>query len=191
MRVFRSVWAYLKQAQSPSVRLLHAIVLILVLCQLLSSNFIRFNQAGGIASAPLFTIGTWIHIGTGLTLVPLTLIFIVVELYRRGFKDFFPYLWGDFSQVLSDIATLRKLQLPEARPRGLAAIVEGLGLGALLITLLAGLTWFVLWTAGISGADTVRSIHAALTGLVEVYIVGHGSMGLLHIFFWSREQNRS
>ncbi len=190
MRVFRSIWGYFKQTQPPAVRVLHAVILILVICQLVSSNFIEFDKAGRIVATPVHFIGTWTHIATGLTLVPITLVFVIVELLRRGLFDFFPYLQGDFAQVRSDLAALKQRRLPEASPRGLAAIVQGLGLGAVLITLLAGLTWFVLWRYGVPWAGTVRAIHATLTGLVEAYIVGHGGMGLLHIFFWNREQHR-
>ncbi len=188
MQMIRSFWAYFREQQPPAVRLMHAIVLVLVLMQILSSNLIRFDAPGQISASPLFFLGTWTHIGTGITLVFIGLAFVVMEIARRGLRYFFAYLWGDFSQIKEDLRALRSRRLPEATPGSLAAVVQGLGLGALVLTLGAGLAWFLLWRAGSQLAPTALSVHEALTGLIEAYVVGHGGLGLLHIFLWNRSR---
>jgi hypothetical protein len=32
-------------------------------------------------------------------------------------------------------------------------------------------------------ADSIKEFHELLTGLIEAYVVGHGGMGVLHLFF--------
>ena len=64
-----------------------------------------------------------------------------------------------------------------------AAIVQGLGLGALALVILSGATWFFSWIYMAPWADSVKEFHKLLTGLIEAYVLGHGGMGMLHLFF--------
>lgn len=186
VRIFYYFWSYFRQFQPPAVRILHGIVLVLVLIQMVSSNLIRFDAAGQVVGGPAFYLGTWTHIATGLLLVPIGMAFVVLEIVRHDVRYFFPYLFGEFSQLKADIDDLKSRRLPEAKPGSLAAIVQGLGLGALGLTLAAGLIWFLLWQMGSGWAEAAKSLHAGLTGLVQAYVVGHGGLGLLHIFIWNR-----
>lgn len=76
------------------------------------------------------------------------------------------------------------------KPRGLASTVEGLGLGALLLVVLSGTLWFVLWILDSPYAYDVMQAHKSLTGLIEVYILGHGFMAILHFISWKYLHNR-
>ena len=58
------------------------------------------------------------------------------------------------------------------------------------LTLLSGLTWFLLVRDGSGWALAAIELHEALTGLVVVYVVGHGGMGLLHMVLWLRNVRR-
>ncbi len=51
-----------------------------------------------------------------------------------------------------------------------------------LLVVLSGATWFLLWLYDSSLANDVKEIHEELTGIIEAYIIGHGSIGLIHIF---------
>ena len=113
-----------------------------------------------------------------------------VELFHRGLKYFFPSLWGDLAQLKADVQTLAARKLPEAAPGGLPAIVQGLGLGLLNVTLLSGLGWFLLVRDGSGWAHSAIELHEALTSLVVVYVIGHGGMGLLHMALWLRTRWR-
>lgn len=183
MQIKQTIQAYLKERQTPVIRLFHIVVLLLVLTQIMLSNVIEFNDNGTISSNLIEFYGTWAHIVTGLILVPLAVIFILIEFKKHGFKHFYPYLSGDNQQLKADFAVLKLRQLPEPESKGLAAMVQGLGFGALVLVLLSGSTWFYAWTTGASWAENMQEIHGLLTGLVITYFFAHGLMGLWHIFY--------
>jgi len=191
MKIFNTFMAYLRERQSPLIMSLHLAILALVISQIIVSNFMDFTDAGEISDNSIEFYGTWLHIITGLFIIPLALIFLTVVLRQRGFKYYFPYLAGDFSQLKKDVNQLMKLQQPEPAAYGIAASIQGLGLGALLLVLFSGLTWFVSWNFNLPWSDDIKETHEFLTGLIQAYIIGHGSMGLLHIFFSSKLQKKS
>jgi len=147
-----------------------------------------FTGNGEISKKTVEYFGTWIHIGTGLSLLPITFIFIYIELKRHGITYFFPYCYGNFSQLKEDIQQLKQFKLPDPSAYGIAAIVQGLGLGALTLVVLSGLTWFLSWIYMAPWSDSIKEFHELLTGLIEAYIVGHGGMGMLHLFFKVKNQ---
>jgi len=63
-----------------------------------------------------------------------------------------------------------------------------LGLGALTLVVLSGFTWFLLWIYMAPWAHSIKEFHELLTGLIEAYVVGHGGMGVLHLFFKVKNQ---
>ncbi len=179
---------YFSDKFTPLVRYLHYSILIFVLMQIFISNFIEVSDDGVISQNFVENYATWMHIIIGLALLLLAIVFIIIELKKHGGSYFYPYLFGDLSQLKFDINILKKLALPEAAPGGLAAIIQGLGLGALILVTFSGTTWFLLWSSGSSLANDVKEVHELLTGLIEAYIIGHGSIGLLHIFITYRIQ---
>lgn len=182
MQYIQTMKEYLQERQSPLVMFLHMTILILVISQILVSEFIEFNDNGEISQNFIEYYSTWIHILTGLFLIPVSLIFIFFILKQRGLNYFSPYLSGSYSQIKNDIKELKQLKLPEANAHGIATTVQGLGMGALSLVLLSGVLWFTAWNYGISWADNVKEVHELMTGLIEAYIIGHGSMALLHVF---------
>ncbi len=186
MGIINAVLEYFRSRQSPKIRFLHVVILLLVISQIIVSNFMDFTAGGEISEKTVEYYGTWIHIITGLTLLPIALVFVAIEIRERGFRYFFPYLSGEFEQLKSDISRLKKFDIPEPEAGGLAAIVMGLGLGALFLALLSGLGWFLSWNYNLQWAHDIKELHEALVGLVEAYVIGHGSMGLLHIFYVTR-----
>ncbi|STC89226.1 Cytochrome b(N-terminal)/b6/petB [Edwardsiella hoshinae] len=183
----RQFWRYLGSYQKPFLRVVHFVVMLLVIIQILDSNGMGFTPQQQINPALSDTIFTWMHIGIGLLMVVLTLILTFYSLSTRGLRYFFPYLWGDFGQLKTDLGDMMKLRLPATDAKGIATCVQGLGLGALWLVVLSGLIWFVLWRSGSPWALDAKSIHKALTGLIEVYLAGHGFMALLHFVLWLRE----
>ena len=104
----------------------------------------------------------------------------------RGPRHYFPYLWGDMDQLARDVAAIRSGKLIIApRPKGLACVVQGLGMGALSMVLLTGLWWFRTWQLG-DASHTAASLHSLFVWLLMAYAVGHGGMALGHFFFWKR-----
>lgn len=184
-------WSYFRDVQPPLVRVLHLVVLVLVLMQLISSNLIRFDSLGRVSDAVAFFLGSWTHFIIGIALAVIGLVFVVIEFFRHGVRHFFPYLWGNLTQIKADLKTLRNRHLPEAVPGSLATAVQGLGLVTLILTLASGLGWFLLWQAGGGMAGIAISIHEVLTSLMQAYVIGHGGLGLLHIILRGRAKGRA
>ena len=120
----------------------------------------------------------------------LSLLLAADSLTKRGFHYFFPYLWGDTEQLKKDIQASLRFKMVPPRPKGLATAVQGLGLGALLLVVLSGLIWFILWRNGSSFAGLALETHKNVTLLIELYLIGHGCMALLHFFVWQRNKAR-
>lgn len=40
----------------------------------------------------------------------------------------------------------------------------------------------------VNGYQDIKGIHKMLVGLIEVYIIGHGGMGLLHIYILTKDE---
>jgi Prokaryotic cytochrome b561 len=188
MHIIQITLKYLRERQPPMVRFLHITILCLVLSQIIVSNFMGFTDNGEISKKTVEYYGTWIHMCTGLSLLPITFVFIFIELKHHGFKYFFPYFYGNFSQIKKDLQQLKRFELPEPSAYGIAAIVQGLGFGALTLVILSGLTWFLSWFYMAPWANNIKELHESLTGLIEAYVVGHGGMGILHLFFELKNQ---
>lgn len=189
MQWMRAFWQYLGEHQSAKVRLVHVSVLVLVITQIVISNFMHVPKAVSTGMHGANAWFSWMHISFGLLLMMLTVVLAALCFTTRGVKYYYPYLWGDFPQLRKDFAALRQRQLPGAEAGGLAACVQGLGLGAMGLVVLSGATWLLLWLNGQALAPDARSLHQALTGLVEAYICGHGGMGLLH--FWMQRRHKT
>lgn len=190
MRLIHFTIEYLRERQSPPVLVLHITILCLVLSQIFFSNFMEISRGGEISRNPFQYYGTWIHINTGIVLLFMTIVFCFVELKRNGLEHFFPYMYGNFSQVIMDIGQLLKFKLPEPVSSGLAAVVQGLGMSALLLVVLSGAGWFISWVYMTAMTDLLKEIHETLTGLVVAYIIGHGGMGILHAYLTSKKERR-
>lgn len=179
-----SFWHFLGLYQKFFLRCLHIAIAILVIIQIINSNGMGFTPTQQVRAALLTEFFTWMHIAIGITLLCLCVALVVYCLATRGFRYFYPYLWGDFIQIRRDLKTITRFKLPESEPRGLATCVQGLGLGALSLVVISGFAWFVLWRLNSAWAVDMKHIHKSLTGLIEFYIVAHGSMGILHFIMW-------
>jgi len=182
MNVIRFIRQYFTERFSPLIRVTHYAVMLLVLIQIVVSNFMDVSDDGKISNHFFAYYGTWVHIITGLLLVLIATVFIIAELKKRGLIYFYPYLYGDLSRLKLDLQQLKSLELPAVSAKGLVAIVQGLGLGSLFMVVFSGLSWFILWSYHSPLADYVKEIHESLTGLIEAYVIGHGGMGFIHMF---------
>ncbi len=174
---------YFAQKFTPTIRYLHYVIAALIIAQIVNSEFIEINKQGIISQQFFEFYATWGHFFIGLFLLTLSLLFIILQLNKHSFSYFYPYLFGDISQLKSDVNSLKQLQIPETQAKGLAAIIKGLGLGALFLTAASGAAWFYLWFFNLPYAHDIKELHELFTGLIEAYIVGHGALGLIHIYF--------
>ncbi len=182
MRLWHKINDYFKDTFSPLVRYLHYIIIILVIAQIILSNFMNVEHNQKIGSGIINYFAVWSHIILGISTFIVSLIFIAVELKKHGVRYFYPYIYRDYDVIKLDISTILHFKEPVIHPRGLISSIEGLGLGALLLTTLSGIIWFLLWINHYPFASYMQEFHQSVTTLLEIYIIGHGSMGLLHIF---------
>ncbi|MEY0116914.1 cytochrome b/b6 domain-containing protein [Providencia rettgeri] len=190
MGIFKSIWDFLGLYQTKRIRILHMLILLLVISQIIVSNWMTGTKSVVIPFFEETYLFTWIHIVSGFVLFFLTFFLVVLCFHQRGFRYFYPYLWGDFKQIKEDINSLLAKKLPDSSPKGLAATVQGLGLGALSIVILSGIAWFFLWLQQSPFALEARSIHKSLTILIEIYIYGHGGLGIIHFIIWKKSKNK-
>lgn len=167
------------------IRYLHAWLAILIIWQIINSNFIHMTHLGAVKSGSLFFL--WLHIFFGIATIIFTLCIMRYMLFKQSFKQFFPYLYGDNHVIKDDINQLRHGRFPPPQPQGIANIVQGLGVGALVLIEIAAIVWLVLWLNDSSYANDAREIHKTLTGLIETYLIAHAGMAVLH-FYLERNQ---
>lgn len=187
--VLKKIWIFLGVWQTPWVRILHLLILFLVLTQITISNWMKGTQST-VVPFDLTYFFTWLHIFCGFILLALTLLLLASCFRLRGIRHFYPYLWGDVEQIKDDLNVLYRLRLPDSSPKGLAAMVQGLGLAGLSVVILSGIVWFFLWIMQSPLDSEARAIHKSLTILIEVYIFGHGGVGILHFIIWYRKSLR-
>ena len=174
------LWKFLGFFQPVGQRVIHLLVIGLVFLQALSS----------IAMLPGSAVG-WFHMWEGANVCVLAVLLTGYSLKRHGLRHFFPYLWGDNEQLLKDIRATAHRQLVPPRSKGLGAAVQGLGLGALLLTGFSGLIWFCLREAGSPYAPDVLAAHTCFAPLLILYVAGHGGMALAHFVVWQRTSKQS
>lgn len=180
----------LPHRDTPFLRVLHITVAVLVLLQIINSNLTESEALRGFS---LTGIVTWFHVISGSALIVLGLVMLAWMLTQRGFRYYFSWLTLDFRGVSEDIKMLMSLRLPEAHAGGIAALIQGLGVFALLGVALCGGLWFVLNTTyGPASVltQTVLHLHKFLTVFIETYFWAHGAMGVLHIFLTVRSQKK-
>ena len=180
----------LPHKETPFLRVLHILVAVLVLVQIINSNF---TESEALHDSGLNGIVTWMHIISGFGLIFCGIAMMAWMLTQRGFKYYFAWLALDFRGVVDDIRTLTQRQLPDAHAGGMAATVQGLGVLALLGVALCGAAWFVLnATLGpvSSVTESALNLHKFLTVFVETYFWAHGFMGLVHMYLTLRAQRK-
>ena len=171
---FAQLWRFLGFFHPPVLRLLHASVVLLVALQVLT-------RLAGMSMT---------HAILGLVLCMLGLGLIALGLGTRGPRHYYPYLWGDMDQLKKDVAAIRSGKLIIApRPKGLACVVQGLGMGALAMSQITGLWLFRSWQMG-EISHAAASLHGIFVVLLLAYAAGHGGMALGHFFFWKKNTGK-
>lgn len=183
MSILRSFRQYINYYfPNVGLRHLHTTLATLIILQLLDSNLVHMTHTGEVKLGVLNDLFLWFHIVVGSLAVIATIAMVGYMLTKQSFRQFFPYLFGDNTVLKDDISQILKLKLPEPREQGLGNIIQGLGIGALILIEISALIWLVLWLNHSAYANDFREIHKTLTGLIELYLIGHGGMALLHFF---------
>lgn len=178
------LWRFLGFFQGAGMRTIHALVAGLCILQLFSSMGM---DVYGTGASP----GAWYHMWGGASLCLLAVVQITLSFRKHGLRHFYPYLWKDMDQLEKDVKQSLRLKLVPPRPKGLGAVVQGLGLGALFLTAFTGLFWFVLWQSGSANTEEARAVHDGVSLLIILYLIGHGGMALLHFIVWEENSRRT
>ncbi|MEG2172179.1 MAG: cytochrome b/b6 domain-containing protein [Desulfovibrionaceae bacterium] len=183
------LWKFLGFFQTPVLRRIHALLVLLVVLQCLSSAGMHMRPEVSVYSTPLTFICNWYHILEGIATAAVVFIMMGYSFSQRGLHRFFPYLWGDTVLIKKELQAAIRGKLPAPTAGGLATAVQGLGFGAVFLTVCSGLIWFGLWSWGGSAEATriALSVHKNVVNLLIIYFIGHGSMALLHFILWQRK----
>ncbi|ADU71703.1 cytochrome b/b6 domain-containing protein [Pantoea sp. At-9b] len=180
-----NLWRSLPHEDAPFFRLLHIIVAVLILAQIINSNF---TEREALDEHSLVTVITWLHIVSGLGLIVLGVVMLAWMFSQRGFRWYFAWLRADFRAIRQDLLTLVKGRLPEAQSGGIAATIQGLGVVSLLAVAITGGLWFAVYNSQGASSTLAHSLlhwHKFLTTFIEIYFYAHGAMGISHILLES------
>lgn len=180
----RRLWIFWGIFQSPALRMAHALLIFFVLLQFLSSIFMVVGDTRASFTG-------WLHMWGGASAAALMLLLTGLSLKRHGLRYFYPYFWGDISQLWRDVRASLRFKLVPPSPGGLGAVLQGLGLVSLWLAAGSGLLWFALWQADITAAPALRAAHSWLAWLMVLYVIGHGDMELVHFIDWQRKLSRT
>ncbi len=173
MNIFRRVVNKVAEYQ-------HLILILLSLFLISTSSWIMMGR-GLRANASVWDL---LHVYLGLLASFLSITFLLCNLVKGKWRQYFPYLAGDLSQVALDIKGLFKGKLPAAGGKGLFSLIEGIGLLLLLAVSITGVMWFVL--QGDSDALVWRRWHHFFAHGFIGFVILHCVCALSHILEFIR-----
>lgn len=167
--------------RSATTRILHLALLLIVLHQLIGSEFMH-RPYPGESPGIVWILHEWV----GMAGFGVLIAFWVWSLVRRGetaLRRLFPWFSvTGMAAVLADlIAQLRRAlrgQLPEDDAGALVTAIHGAGL--LVVTAMAATGTLYFFLDGDQAARLALDVHKTLANLVWAYLVLHAGMAALH-----------
>lgn len=83
------------------------------------------------------------HVVLGLLMLPLALLHLFACTHAGRWRQYYPWLAGNFSQIAADVKDIFRGRRPGSEGGGLFAAIEGLLLLALLAAAATGTLWFI------------------------------------------------
>ena len=173
-------------ARSVTTRLIHGLLLLVVIDQLLTSQFMRRPFPG---DPPGWTFS--LHNYVGLGSVGIVAAFWVWAVVRRGetrlgrlIPWFSPARIMDVvADLVAQLRRLARLQAPDDEDGALASATHGLGL--LAVTAMAATGGVYFFAEGTSVGHIMLSLHKLLANLVWVYLFAHAGLAVVHYLLGS------
>jgi cytochrome b561 len=170
-----------RAGRSQTTRILHLVLLLLVIEQLASSEFMHRPFPG---DPPGWTF--ILHERFGLVALAVAAAFWVWTLVRRGETApgrLMPWFSAHriaavFDDLIAHWRRLSKMELPDDADSPLVSAIHGLGLLAVTITAATGTAFYFLQGHPIAG--TFLDMHKLLSNLVWAYLFLHAGMAALH-----------
>lgn len=168
-------------ARSHATRVLHLLLLLAVIHQLISSQFIS-RPLPGDAPSTLYSLHEYI----GIASLGIVFAFWLWTLVRHGetkLAKLVPWLSGrGIMAVIRDcvgqLKAIRHGNVPEESDGALASAVHGLGLLVVSAMAVTGTVYFV--AHGSETAHYALKMHSLLANLVWAYLIGHASVAVVH-----------
>ncbi|WP_076410159.1 cytochrome b/b6 domain-containing protein [Shewanella sp. UCD-KL12] len=158
----------------------HLLIILLSLFLISTSPWIMMGRTLRSSAS----IWDYLHVYLGLLTGLLSITMFLANILKGKWRQYFPWLAGDFSQLKRDLVGLVKGKVPLAGGRGLFSFVEGLGMLLMLGVALTGVMWFFL--QGSSDALTWRSYHIWFAKGFIGFIVVHVIFACLHLLDFIR-----
>jgi len=167
--------------RSNSTRVLHLLLLITVIHQLASSQFIE-RPMPGEAPSLLFTLHEYI----GMASLAVVLAFWVWTLVRQGetkFTKLFPWfspraVRGVIQDAIAQLMAILRRDLSYEGSGDMASAVHGLGLLTVTAMAATGTVYFLF--QGNPLAHQALALHSAVANLMWIYLFGHAGIAALH-----------
>jgi cytochrome b561 len=167
--------------RSNATRVLHLLLLVTVIHQLASSQFIS-RPIPGEAPSLLYSLHEYI----GMASLAVVLAFWIWTLVRQGetkFTKLFPWFspraaLGVVQDALSQLRAILRRDLMYEGNGDMASAVHGLGLLAVTAMAATGTVYFLF--RGNPLAHQALALHSAIANLMWVYLFGHAGIAALH-----------
>lgn len=163
------------------VHLQHGLLILLLAWLIATSPSVHLYNR--IPPEPTFWV--WSHLVLGVLTLVLSLSFSVTCLAQGRLRQYFPWAFGRFRPLLSDLAGLFRLRMPGNEGGGLFSVIKGLLLISLLAVALTGLMW--LWTAGSRDAVAWRGWHLDSVRVMVVFLTLHVLATVAHLVQFIRQ----
>ncbi|MGE6567605.1 cytochrome b/b6 domain-containing protein [Shewanella vesiculosa] len=165
------------------------------LSQLFDSIATKLHVITGGLSVLLIATSPWILIGRRLApnssgwnhwhvygglCCALLAVALSFHVCRQGqWRQFFPWLVGEWRQCWQDISGLAQGQLPHSGGKGLLSVIAGIGLLLLLLVSVTGVGWWL--SQGGEYALSLRYYHSLFADCFVTVLLLHALLGLLHL----------
>lgn len=167
--------------RSNATRVLHLLLLITVIHQLASSQFIE-RPMPGEAPSLLFSLHEYI----GMASFAVVLAFWIWALVRQGetrLGKLFPWFspraaWDVVQDAIAQVMAVLRRDLTHEGSGDMASAVHGLGLLTVTAMAATGTVYFLF--RGNALAHQALSLHGAIANLMWVYLFGHAGIAALH-----------
>lgn len=168
-QVIRGLWAHL-----------HVLVVLCMGLLLLTSPWVLLGRE------LKYNGNVWniMHVYLGIVCALLGGLFLLKNIQQNKWRQYYPWLCGDVSQLKQDIVGLTRAKIPAAGGKGLFSVIEGIGLLLLLGTGLTGMGWYVCQGSAI--ALDWRSYHQLFSQGFTGFVIVHLLLALSHILDFFR-----